>query len=108
MFFYAYFWNICYIFVIYLYSNIRTMDITVKKQTAFRLSSDLLDKLRSAAKKEHRSLNNFVECALMDIVCNKANEETTSAINEARTGKYAGEIDMKSFDTFMKSVNDIE
>ena len=30
-----------------------------RKQTAFRLSTDLLDRLRLAAKKQNRSLNNF-------------------------------------------------
>ena len=32
-----------------------------RKQTAFRLSTDLLDRLRLAAKKQNRSLNNFVD-----------------------------------------------
>ena len=42
------------------------MEVTIKKLTAFRLDSNLLDMLKSAAKREHRSLNNFVECLLMD------------------------------------------
>lgn len=79
-----------------------------RKQTAFRLSTDLLDRLRQAAKKENRSLNNFVESALMDVVYNEPNEETKAAIEEAKAGKFAGTIDMKSFDTFMRSINDIE
>lgn len=33
----------------------------------FRLDSELLEKLKEAAKREHRSLNNYVECLL--IVC---------------------------------------
>ena len=40
------------------------MEATVKKQTAFRFDSELLDLLKSAAKREHRSLNNYVECLL--------------------------------------------
>lgn len=64
-----------------------------RKQTAFRLQSDLLDRLREAAKKENRSLNNFVESALMDIVYNEPNEVTKAAIEEARSGKFAGVID---------------
>ena len=47
-----------------------------RKQTAFRLSTDLLDRLRLAAKKQNRSLNNFVESILMDVVYNEPNEET--------------------------------
>ena len=46
-----------------------------RKQTAFRLSTDLLDRLRLAAKKQNRSLNNFVESILMDVVYNEPNGE---------------------------------
>lgn len=74
-----------------------------RKQTAFRLRSDLLDRLREAAKKENRSLNNFVESVLMDIVYNEPNEVTKAAIEEARSGKYAGVIDTSSMDAFIKS-----
>ena len=43
------------------------MEVAIKKLTALRLNSDLLDTLKSAAKREHRSLNNYVECLLMYI-----------------------------------------
>lgn len=79
-----------------------------RKQTAFRLSSDLLERLRVAAKKQNRSLNNFVESVLMDVVYNEPNEETKEAIKEAKSGNFAGTIDSKNFETFMKSVNEIE
>lgn len=85
------------------------MEITInKKQTAFRLSEDLLERLKKAAKKEHRSLNNFVESILMDIVYNEPNEETKAAVEEAKAGKFAGTINTKDFNTFMESINDIE
>lgn len=85
------------------------MDTTIdRKQTAFRLSTDLLERLKMAAKRQNRSLNNFVESVLMDVVYNEPNEETKVAIEEAKAGKYAGTIDMGNFDTFMKSINDIE
>jgi hypothetical protein len=79
-----------------------------RKQTSFRLNTDLINRLRQAAIKQNRSLNNFVESVLMDAVYNEPNEETKAAIEEVKTGKVAGTIDMKNFDTFMKSVNDIE
>ena len=41
------------------------MEAVTKRQTAFRFDSDLLDMLKRAAKREHRSLNNYVECLLM-------------------------------------------
>ena len=68
----------------------------------------MLDLLKSAAKREHRSLNNYVECLLREAMYREPNEETKMAIEEARSGKYAGTIDMSSFDSFVKSVNDIE
>lgn len=79
-----------------------------RKQTAFRLSTDLLDRLRLAAKKQNRSLNNFVESILMDVVYNEPNEETKEAIAEAKAGEFDGTIDMENFDTFMKSIKNIE
>ena len=36
---------------------------------------------------------------------NQPNSETKEAINEARSGKTAGQLDMSSFDSFMDSVN---
>ena len=84
------------------------MEATVKKQTAFRLDSDLLDALKSAAKREHRSLNNFVECILRDVIYKEPNEETKEAIAEVRSGKSTGTLDMGSFETFMKSLDAIE
>ncbi len=52
------------------------MEVAIKKQTTFRLDSDLLDALKSAAKREHRSLNNFVECILREVIYTEPNEET--------------------------------
>lgn len=63
------------------------METTIKRQTAFRFDSDLLDMLKRAAKREHRSLNNYVECLLMDAMYNEPNEKTKAAIEEARTAQ---------------------
>lgn len=82
------------------------MEVTIKKQTAFRLDSDLLDALKTAAKREHRSLNNFVECILREVIYNEPNEETKEAIAEARAGKNLKDVDMSSFESFMKSCNE--
>ena len=45
-----------------------TSTISGKVQTAFRLDTELLRRLKARAKKENRSLNNYVETVLMDIV----------------------------------------
>lgn len=81
---------------------------TERKQTAFRLSSALMERLRIEAKRENRSLNNLVEVLLTESLDRRPNPETMAAIEEARSGKYAGELDASSFDAFMKSVNAID
>ena len=84
------------------------MEAVIRKQTSFRLREDLLQILQEQAKKANRSLNNFVESTLMAAVYSEPNEETIAAINEARSGKYAGTIDVSNFDAFMKSLDEIE
>ena len=74
-----------------------------RKQTAFRFSEDLLNRLKVEAKKENRSLNNYVESTLMDIVYRKPNKMTLAAIEEAKAGKFAGTIDTGSMEAFIKS-----
>jgi predicted DNA-binding protein len=76
----------------------------IKKTTAFRLNENLVNRLKEEAKKVNRSLNNYVECILMDSVYNEPNEETIEAIEEARSGKFAGTIDTSSVDAFWKSL----
>ncbi len=77
-----------------------------KKATMFRLNSELIDRLKEMAKREHRSLNNFVECVLLDIAYSTPNEITRSAIQEAKSGKYHNEtpVDTSSVDAMFKSM----
>jgi hypothetical protein len=75
----------------------------IKKQTAFRLNENLIGRLKEDAKKANRSLNNYVECILMDSVYNEPNETTLDAIKEARSGKFAGIVDTGSMESFIKS-----
>lgn len=84
------------------------MKKTDRKLVMLRLNSDLLDTLKSAAKCEHRSLNNFVECILRNVIYSEPNEETKAAIEEARAGKNLKKVDMSSFENFMKSLDEIE
>ena len=45
------------------------METTIARtQTAFRLSNELLKRLKTESRKQNRSLNNFVESVLMDAV----------------------------------------
>lgn len=77
-----------------------------KKATMFRLNVDLIDRLKEMARREHRSLNNFVECVLLDVAYNEPNEVTRAAIEEARSGKLRDvpPIDTSSVETMFKSV----
>ncbi len=84
------------------------METVTRKQTSFRLREDLLQIMRKQARKENRSLNNFVESTLLDAVCSVPNEETAAAIDEVRSGKFAGTVDASSFDAFMESLNAME
>ena len=64
------------------------MDIAIeRKQTAFRLSCDLLEKLKEAAKRENRSLNNYVESVLMDVTYNNPNKLTIKAMTDAKENR---------------------
>ena len=58
-----------------------------KTTTSFRLDSQLLERLRALARRNNRSLNNYVETVLFDVAYHEPNDETTEAINEVRSGK---------------------
>jgi len=81
-----------------------TAVATVKKQTAFRFSEELIERLRVKAKKEHRSLNNYVEKVLTDIAYDEPNEETIKAIEEAKNEKNLSTLDLKKFKEFVASL----
>ena len=80
------------------------LTTTRKRQTAFRFRDDLHDKLKMAAARENRSLNNYVESVLMDVIYNQPNAETEAAIAESRSGESAGKIDTSSMEAFKKSM----
>jgi hypothetical protein len=92
-----------------LHKKVLDMETTVRRQqTSFRLSTDLLEQLKIEAKKANRSLNNYVECALMSIIYDKPNKETIDAINEVRSGKHMNNtaIDMSDPESMMRSILD--
>lgn len=80
------------------------MEPTLRKPTMFRLRTDLVDRLRIAAKSENRSLNNYVESVLMDVVYRHPNAETRAAIAEAARGESAGTIGASSIESMIKSI----
>ncbi|MBR3989499.1 MAG: toxin-antitoxin system protein [Bacteroidales bacterium] len=77
---------------------------TRKIQTAFRFDSELLRRLKIKAKRENRSLNNYVETVLMEIVYDEPNEETIEAIKEAKSSDKLESLDMEKFDEYVASL----
>lgn len=83
------------------------MQTTIqKKATMFRLNVDLIERLKEMAQREHRSLNNFVECVLLDVAYNEPNDVTKAAIKEAQSGKLHDEppVDTSSVEAMFKSM----
>ena len=82
------------------------MEATIrKKPTMFRLDEELVRRLKELAKREHRSLNNFVECLLLDVAYKEPNEITKASMEEAKSGKLRGTtpVDTSSVEAMFKS-----
>ena len=57
------------------------MATTVKRRaTSFRLPTDLLERLRAEAQRQHRSLNNLVEVFLLESLYREPNATTLAAM----------------------------
>ena len=71
------------------------METIVRRQTSFRLSEELLERLKIEANKVNRSLNSFVENALMELVYKRPNQATMDAIKEAQSGEELETLDLE-------------
>ncbi|HBK30446.1 MAG TPA: toxin-antitoxin system protein [Porphyromonadaceae bacterium] len=81
------------------------MKTTVdRKQTSFRLRADLLNRLRMEARKENRSLNNYVENILMNVISQNPNKITLEAMHEAESGKDLETIELDDFKEYVSSL----
>ena len=78
--------------------------IVERKQTSFRLRTDLLKRMKKEASKENRSLNDFVESILMDNMYFQPNETTLAAMREAESGVELEELDLDNFDEYIKTL----
>ena len=58
----------------------------------FRFRTDIIERLKRNAIRENRTLNNYVESVLLDIVYDKPNHATKSAIKEAQSGKNPNKV----------------
>ena len=75
-----------------------------RTQTAFRLSNELLRRLKIEARKQNRSLNNYVESVLMDAVYRVPSRETLAAMEEAREEKNLETINLENLEGFIDSL----
>lgn len=81
------------------------MDIAIeRKAQSFRLPVALIERLKKLARKENRSLNNYVECALLDLAYSEPNAATLAAMEEAKAGKLQGPLDVSSVEAMYKSM----
>lgn len=88
-----------------MHTNDIIMNIaTPKKAQSFRLPVELIDRLKTLAKKENRSLNNYVECVLFEQAYREPNKETLAAIDEAKSNKLQGQLDVSSVEAMCKSM----
>ena len=86
--------------------NDSTMDVAInRKSTMFRLREELLERLKQLAARDNRSLNNYVETILMDVVYNTPNPTTVAAMKEAENEENLTSVNMDSYESFLKSLD---
>lgn len=82
------------------------MEVAINRKSAmFRLREELLERLKQLAARENRSLNNYVETILMDVVYNTPNATTLAAMTEAEKEENLTTVDMGSYESFLKSLD---
>lgn len=77
----------------------------MKKNQSFRLPIDLIERLKLLARKENRSLNNFVETVLLDAAYHQPYDTTLAARKEVESGALRNDpaIDLSSISAMEKS-----
>ncbi len=76
-----------------------------RKPAMFRLREELLDRLKQLAARNNRSLNNYVETILIEVVNNIPNATTEAAMKEAEDQKNLTTVNMDSYESFLKSLD---
>ena len=82
------------------------MEVALKKNQSFRLSVELIERLKHLAKRENRSLNNYVETVLLDAAWHEPNRTTKAAMKEVESGvlRNVQELDISSIEAMEKSM----
>lgn len=94
----------CITFVVECITMYTIMGTTItRKPTSFRLRTDLIEGLKRKAARENRTLNNYVENVLLDVVYDEPNEVTRAAIMEAMSRRNYNKV----YDDIDEMFNDI-
>ena len=82
------------------------MEIALKKNQSVRLSVELINRLKQFAKRQNRSLNNYVETILLDAAYHEPNAVTLAAMKEAESDAMndVPSLDMSSIEAMEKSM----
>ncbi len=82
------------------------MDIALKKNQSFRLPIELIERMKLLAKRQNRSLNNYVETVLLDAAYHEPNATTLAAMKEVESGALRDEpaLDLSSIEAMEKSM----
>lgn len=78
--------------------------VNLKKATSLRLDNELYNYIEKLAKKENRSINNFIETTLAEAThFHELNNETLHAIKEAKKEKSS----LRRYDNTQDLLNDL-
>lgn len=82
------------------------MEIALKKNQSFRLPIELIERLKQLAKRQNRSLNNYVETLLLDAAYHQLNATTLAAMKEAEgeSMNNVSSLDLSSIEAMEKSM----
>lgn len=72
------------------------MESTIKVTTTFRIDKELLEIIRAKAKAANRSLNNYVECLLMEKAQEEPNAVTLKAMHDAEKNENLEQVEKAS------------
>ena len=85
--------------------ELQSMATTIiRRPASFRLRADLLEGLKRNAARENRTLNNYVESVLLNIVYDEPNDVTKAAIKEAKSGRNPNKV----YDSVEELFNDLD
>ena len=76
---------------------------TTRKATTVRLPDYMLADLHAEARRQGISVSRLIE-SMAEEKMYRPNEKTIEAINESRSGKFAGTVDTSSMESFKKSM----